>query len=71
MTTHRPGGRNVEVLYDLENDPGEMNNLLGSNPDRFKYKEIAEDLRTRLTDYLREQNSPIAEGVEKRVLVRK
>lgn len=71
MTTHRPGGRNVEVLYDLENDPGEMNNLLGSNPERFDYEKIAEDLRSRLTGYLRDQNSPIAEGVEKRILLRK
>jgi len=70
MTTHRSGGRNVEVLYDLENDPSELNNLLGSNPERFKYKETAEELRSKLAAYLRGQNSPIAEGVEKRVLLR-
>jgi arylsulfatase A-like enzyme len=70
MTTHRSGGRNVEVLYDLKNDPTEINNLLGSNPERFKYKETAEDLRSKLAAYLREKNSPIAEGVENRVLVR-
>jgi len=70
MTTHRSGGRNVEVLYDLENDPSELNNLLGSNPERFNYKETAEELRSKLAAYLRDQNSPIAEGVEHRVLVR-
>ncbi len=60
----------MEVLYNLKNDPNEMNNLLGSNPERFKYKETAEDLRSKLGGYLREKNSPIAEGVENRVLVR-
>lgn len=70
MTTHRTGGPNVEVLFDLENDPYEMNNLLGTNPDRFKYKEKAEELRTTLVNYLNEQRSPIAEGVKDRVLIR-
>jgi arylsulfatase A-like enzyme len=70
MTTHRTGGKNVEVLYDLKNDPQEMNNLLGSNPDRFKYKEKAEELRSKLVSYLNEVNSPLTKGVEKRILVR-
>ena len=70
MTTHRSGGRNVEVLYDLKNDPLEMNNLLGSNPERYQYKETAEELRSKLTSYLRGVNSPIVDGVAKRVLIR-
>jgi arylsulfatase A-like enzyme len=70
MTTHRTGGKNVEVLYDLKNDPQEMNNLLGSNPERFKYKEKAEELRSKLVSYLNEVNSPLTKGVEKRILIR-
>jgi len=70
MTTHRSGGKNVEALFDLKNDPQEMNNLLGSNPQRLKYKETAEGLRSQLLQYLKEVNSPIAVGVEKRVLIR-
>ncbi|MCP4312095.1 MAG: sulfatase-like hydrolase/transferase [Bacteroidetes bacterium] len=70
MTTHRSGGKNVEVLFDLKNDPHEMNNLLGSNPDRFSYAETAEKLRSKLSGYLNDVNSPIAEGVEKRELIR-
>ena len=70
MTTHRTGGRNVEVLYDLKNDPLEMNNLLGSNPDRHNYQDTAEELRSKLVSYLEEVNSPIADGVEKRELIR-
>ncbi len=70
MTTHRSGGKNVDALYDLKNDPFEMNNLLGSNPDRIKHKERAEELRLKLVSYLEDVNSPIAEGVEKRILIR-
>jgi len=70
MTTHRSGGTNVEALYDLNNDPYETNNLLGSNPDRLKHKETAEKLRSKLVAYLEKVNSPIADGVEKRVLIR-
>lgn len=70
MTTHRDGGKNVEVLFDLKNDPNEMNNLLGSNPDRFKYKEIAEELRSKLVGYLKDVNSPLTNGVENRILIR-
>jgi len=58
------------VLFDLKNDPHEMNNLLGSNPERFKYEETAEELRSKLAGYLKEVNSPLAEGVEKRALIR-
>jgi hypothetical protein len=70
MTTHRKGGKNIEALFDLENDPHEMNNLLGSNPDRFEYEETAEKLRSELVRYLRDVNSPLVDGIEERVLIR-
>lgn len=70
MTTHRSGGKNVEALFDLKNDPHEMNNLLGSNPERFKYREKTEELRSSLVSYLEEVNSPLVEGIEERVLIR-
>ncbi len=71
MTTHRISGKNVDVLFDLKNDPYELNNLLGSNPNRFKYKTITEELRTKLVGYLADVNSPLKAGVEKRELIRK
>ncbi|HEX2976040.1 MAG TPA: sulfatase-like hydrolase/transferase, partial [Bacteroidales bacterium] len=71
MTTHREGGKNIEALYDLKNDPNEINNLLGSNPERFKYEKIAEELRSKLVKYLAMHNSPLTEGVSKRELIRK
>ncbi len=70
MTTHREGGKNVEVLYDLKNDPYEMNNLLGTNLERHKYKAKAEELRDKLVGYLKDVNYPLVKGIEERVLVR-
>ncbi len=70
MTTHRSGGHNVEALYDLKNDPSELNNLLGTNPERFRYRAIAEELRSKLVRYLRDVNSPLVKGVEQRALIR-
>jgi len=69
MTTHRNGGKNIEALYDLKNDPYEINNLLGTNPDRVKYKEITESLRSKLVGYLKDVNSPLVKGVEQRILI--
>ena len=70
MTTHRTGGKNIEALFDLKNDPFEMNNLLGTNPERFKYKEISEELRSKLVRYLKDVNYPLVKGIEQRILVR-
>jgi arylsulfatase A-like enzyme len=70
MTTHRKEGKNVEALFDLKNDPFEMNNLLGNNPERVKYKETTEELRSKLVGYLKEVNYPIVKGIEERVLIR-
>lgn len=71
MTTHRSGGKDVEALFDLKNDPYELNNLLGSNPERFKYQKEVEELRSKLTGYLKDVNSPLTEGVEQREMIRK
>jgi arylsulfatase A-like enzyme len=70
MTTHRKDGKNIEALFDLKNDPFEMNNLLGTNPERFKYKEITESLRSKLVNYLKDVNYPLVDGVEQRILIR-
>jgi len=70
MTTHRKEGKNIDALYDLKKDPFEMYNLLGSNPERGKYKERAEILRSKLVGYLKDVNSPFVKGIEERVLIR-
>jgi arylsulfatase A-like enzyme len=70
MTTHRSGGKNVEALFDMKNDPFEMNNLLGTNPERFKYKETAEIIHAKLVGYLKDVNYPLVKEVGQRILVR-
>ena len=70
MTTHRKDGKNVEVLFDLKNDPFEMNNLLGTNPKRFEYRKTTEELRSKLVGYLKEVNYPLVKGIKERVLIR-
>jgi hypothetical protein len=70
MTTHRAGGKNIEALFDLKNDPNELNNLLGSNPERLKYREITEKLRSKLVGYLNDVNYPLAEGIKNRKIIR-
>ncbi len=69
MTTHRQGGKDVEVLIDLRNDPYEMNNLLGSNPDRSQYKEIVEELRSKLVGYLENTGFPLTREIERREII--
>ncbi len=71
MTTHRSEGKDVEALFDLKNDPKEIENLLGSNPGRFKYSQKTEELRSKLMGYLKDVNSPLLEGVASRTLIRK
>ena len=60
----------VDVLYNLEKDPHEMNNLIGSNPDRFQYKEKVEELRGDLLDWLSKNKSKNYEGVKNRIIIK-
>lgn len=59
----------INAMYDLNTDPYEMNNLLGSNPDAIQYLEKAEDLRNSLLEWLEKNNSEHYDGVAARVLV--
>ena len=70
MTTHRTGGKNIEALFDLRNDPFEMNNLLGTNSKRFEFRKTTEELRSKLVGYLKEVNYPLVKGIEERILIR-
>jgi arylsulfatase A-like enzyme len=59
----------INALYNLKNDPHEMNNLLGNNPDKGKYSEKAEELRKDLLLWLKKNNSKHFEGVKERKLI--
>ncbi|MCX6309242.1 MAG: sulfatase-like hydrolase/transferase [Bacteroidia bacterium] len=58
--------KNIDALYDLKNDPYELNNLLFTN--RGKYLETAEALKMKLVDYLVKVNYSYTEEIKQRVL---
>ncbi len=58
----------MNVLYDLENDPHEVNNLLGKNPDRERHVQQGEAMRALLIEWLRQVDSPHLEEVRSRAI---
>ncbi len=59
----------INVLYNLNDDPYEMNNLLGKNPERTKYETKANELRDDLLSWLKQHKSIHYEGVKNRNLM--
>lgn len=59
----------INAMYNLNNDPHEMNNLIGKNPERGKYEEQAEELRGSLLEWLEKNNSKHYNGVKERELI--
>lgn len=59
----------INAMYDLNNDPHEMNNLLGSNPNRAAYQDEAEELRECLLEWLAARNSVHYYSVSQRDLL--
>jgi arylsulfatase A-like enzyme len=59
----------INAMYDLNTDPHEMTNLLGSNPDRSQYMDKAEELRACLLEWLAERNSVHYYSVSQRDLM--
>jgi hypothetical protein len=54
----------VDALFDLKNDPNELNNLLYSN--KVANLKTAEELKTKLVDYLESVKYPYLEEVKQR-----
>ena len=59
----------VNVLYNFKEDPHEMNNLIGKNPQRQEYAAQAENLKAKLVSWLDSINSKHTEGVRNRKMV--
>ncbi|MHC1705716.1 MAG: sulfatase-like hydrolase/transferase [Tenuifilaceae bacterium] len=59
----------INAMYNLNNDPHEMNNLIGSNPDRHKNVAKTEELRKCLLEWLKKNKSKHFDGVKKRQLI--
>ena len=58
--------RSLDALYDLQSDPQEMNNLIGRNPDRERYRAEATRMKVLLTDWLARVKSPLLATVQER-----
>ncbi|NDP20489.1 MAG: sulfatase-like hydrolase/transferase [Paludibacter sp.] len=56
--------RNTNALYNLKNDPFEMNNLIGSNPDKSKYETNVSDLKQTLKDWMIKTKTPYVKELE-------
>jgi arylsulfatase A-like enzyme len=59
----------INTLYNLKEDPHEMNNLLGNHPGKDKFNAKAEELRNDLLSWLKKNNSKHFEGVKARKLI--
>lgn len=68
MVPYSESSKVINAMYNMNSDPFEMNNLLGSNPDKDKYLEKAEELRGYLLEWLKKNNSAHYSGVQKRKL---
>jgi len=60
----------INALYDLKNDPLEMNNLIGNNAERKNYEAKASELRDELLNWLKEHKSGHYEGVKSRNMMK-
>jgi len=59
----------INALYNLNEDPNEMNNLIGKNPNRGNYRAQTESLRSSLLEWLKKNNSERYDGVKERELI--
>ena len=60
----------LDALYDLESDPNEVNNRIGTNPDREASRAEAERMKGLLVSWLERVHSPHLEGVKARPVLR-
>lgn len=59
----------IDALYNLKNDPYEMNNLIGNNPERMKYKEQVGKMKSYLLEYLTKTGNPDIDKIRNKPLV--
>lgn len=69
MIPYSKSSKVINAMYDLNSDPYEMNNLLGSNPKKKSYEKKAEELRKCLLEWLEKNNSKYYDGVKERELI--
>ena len=68
MMADSPESHAVDALYNMKNDPYEMQNLLGPPSDRAKYAGQADEMKQRLIAWLERVHSPFVASVKARKL---
>ena len=58
LFSNRAKSRALDALYDLQNDPHELSNLIGNNPNREQHRETAESMKARLVGWLERVTLP-------------
>ncbi|NLR94365.1 sulfatase-like hydrolase/transferase [Flammeovirga sp. SR4] len=66
LTSYAAKKPELDVLFNLNDDPHEMNNLIGKNPEAYKYKEKVEELKGYLIEWLTNSNSKRVELIKNR-----
>lgn len=56
------------ALYNLKSDPLEMNNLIGSNPEKSKYEKVTSDLKSTLKNWMVKTKTPYLNELENTIL---
>jgi arylsulfatase A-like enzyme len=66
LFAHSARSLSINALYNLEEDPHEMNNLIGKNPNKSAFVRKAEEMKARLVEWLEHIESAHIEGVKAR-----
>lgn len=70
MVPYTKESKVIDALYHLPEDPSEINNLIGNNPDRYNYKEKVAELKADLLEWLKTHNSEHYQGVLNREIIK-
>ncbi len=65
-----PSSKVIDVLYNLNEDPYEMHNLIGNNPDGAKYAAKVSELKADLIQWLKDHDSKFVGSVSERNIVK-
>ncbi len=60
--------KNTNALYNLKSDPLEMNNLIGSNPEKGKYTDVTNELKLTLKNWMLNTKTPYVAELDKTAL---
>ncbi len=59
----------IDCLFNLKDDPHEMTNLIGLNPQKARYRDVAERMRKLLLEYMEEIGHPLVDQVSRKPAV--